>query len=61
MPAAYKYEIYKDKSGQFRFRFKAPNGKVMFSGDGYKTKIAVMKSVESIKKNAVDGVVEEVK
>ena len=23
----YKFEIYKDAKGEFRFRFKAPNGK----------------------------------
>ena len=34
----YKFEIYKDNKGEFRFRFKAPNGKNMFASEGYKTK-----------------------
>jgi len=38
---------------------KAPNGKVMFSGEGYKTKISAMKTIASVKKNAANGVVEE--
>ena len=38
---------------------KAPNGKVMFSAEGYKTKISVTKTIESIKKNVTSGVVEE--
>ena len=33
---AYKFEIYKDKSEEYRFRFRAPNGEVMFQGQGYK-------------------------
>ena len=26
----YKFEVYKDKAGEFRFRFKASNGETMF-------------------------------
>ena len=32
----YKFEVYKDKKGEFRFRFKAPNGESMFGSEGYK-------------------------
>ena len=49
---AYKFEVYKDGKGEFRFRFKAPNGEVMFSGEGYKQKASAIKAIESIKKNA---------
>jgi hypothetical protein len=38
----YKFEIYKDAKGEFRFRFKAPNGKNMFASEGYKTKPSAM-------------------
>ncbi len=34
----YKFEVYQDKSGEFRFRFKASNGETMFSSEGYKAK-----------------------
>jgi uncharacterized protein YegP (UPF0339 family) len=30
----YKFEISKDKAGEFRVKFKAPNGEVMFSTEG---------------------------
>ena len=50
----YKFEIYKDAKGEFRFRFKAPNGKNMFASEGYKTKPSAMKTIESIKKNAAE-------
>ena len=34
----YKFEIHKDKAGEFRVRFKAPNGEVMFATEGYISK-----------------------
>lgn len=48
----YKFEIYKDKAGEFRFRFKAPNGETMCSSEGYKAKKSALDAIESIKKNA---------
>lgn len=55
----YKFEVYKDNKGEFRFRFKAPNGKNMFGSEGYKTKTSAMKTIESIKKNAADANVDD--
>ena len=49
---AYKFEVYKDKKGEFRFRFKASNGEIMFASEGYKAKASAMSAIESIKKNA---------
>lgn len=49
---AYRFEVYKDKAGEFRFRFKAPNGESMFSSEGYAQKASAMSAIESIKKNA---------
>ncbi len=48
----YKFEVYKDKAGEFRFRFKASNGETMFSSEGYKAKASALNAIESIKKNA---------
>ena len=56
---AYKFEIYKDKSGGTRFRFKASNGEVMFSGQGYKQKKSAVNAIESIKKNAPGAEVDD--
>ena len=50
--AMYKFEVYKDKAGEFRFRFKASNGETMFSSEGYKAKASALNAIESIKKNA---------
>lgn len=48
----YKFEVYKDKAGEFRFRFRASNGEVMFSSEGYQAKASALAAVDSIKKNA---------
>ena len=47
-----KFEVFKGKGGDFRFRLKAANGKVVCNGQGYKSKDACLKGIESIKKNA---------
>lgn len=47
----YKFEVYKDKKGEFRFRFRASNGEPMFSSESYKSKASATKAIESIKKN----------
>jgi uncharacterized protein YegP (UPF0339 family) len=49
---AAKFEVFKGKNGDFRFRLKAANGKVIAQGQGYKSKDACLKGIESIKKNA---------
>jgi len=54
----YKFEIFKDTQGSFRFRFKAPNGQTMFTcGEGYNSKQACKDTIESIKKNAASATV----
>lgn len=58
-----KFEIYKDKKGEFRFRLKATNGQIIAVGEGYKALAGCMNGIESVKKNAADSpvVVEEKK
>jgi len=48
---AYKFEIYKDKSGEFRFRFRAPNGEKMFASEGYSNKASAKSTIKSIVKH----------
>jgi uncharacterized protein YegP (UPF0339 family) len=47
---AHKFEIYKDKAGEFRVRFKF-NSEIMFSTEGYSSKASAVNAIESIKKN----------
>lgn len=53
-----KFEVYKDKSGGYRFRLKAGNGEVIASSESYKSKASALNGVESVKKNADAAVVD---
>lgn len=55
-----KFEMYEDKSGEFRFRLKARNGEIIAVSEGYKAKAGCLNGIESVQKNAPDAqVVEE--
>lgn len=56
-----KFEITKDKSGQFRFNLKASNGQAILSSEAYKTKAACENGIASVKKNASNEVLFEKK
>lgn len=49
-----KFEVYKDKAGEFRFRLKAANGQNILASQGYKTKKSCVNGIESVKKNSQD-------
>jgi len=49
-----KFEIYKDKAGEFRFRLKAGNGQNILASEGYKKKPSALNGIESVKKFAAD-------
>lgn len=54
-----KFEMYADKSGDFRFRLKAKNGEIIGTSEGYKAKASCQNGIESVKKNAEDAAVTE--
>ncbi len=47
---AHKFEIIKDKAGEYRARFKY-NGEVIFATEGYASKTGAKNAIDSIKKN----------
>ena len=49
-----KFELYKDKAGEFRFRLKAGNGENILASEGYKDKSGAENGIASVKKNAPD-------
>ncbi len=53
-----KFEIYKDKAGEFRFRLKARNGEPILASEGYTAKASCLNGVESVKKNAGSEIAE---
>jgi uncharacterized protein YegP (UPF0339 family) len=55
-----KFEVYKDKAGEYRFRLKAGNGQVIAVSEGYKSKTSCMNGIESVKKNAPTAEIVEI-
>lgn len=47
-----KYEIFKDKAGEFRFRLKAANSEIIATSEGYTSKQGAQNGIESVKSNA---------
>ncbi|MBR1583727.1 MAG: YegP family protein [Spirochaetales bacterium] len=50
-----KYEVYKDKAGEFRFRLRASNGQIILTGEGYTAKAGCLNGIDSIGRNAPDA------
>ncbi|MCW8927037.1 MAG: YegP family protein [Xanthomonadales bacterium] len=46
-----KFELYKDKSGDFRFRLLAANGQAILASEGYKSKASCNNGIASVQKN----------
>lgn len=55
---AHKFEISKDKAGEYRVKFKY-NSEVMFSTEGYSSKASAKQAIESIKKNGPDAPIDD--
>lgn len=49
-----KFELYKDKAGEFRFRLKAGNGENILSSEGYAAKSGAENGITSVRANAGD-------
>lgn len=50
-----KFELYEDRTGEYRFRLKARNGKIIATSEGYKSKAACENGIESVRKNALNA------
>ena len=55
---AHKFEITKDKAGEFRVKFKY-NAETIFSTEGYSSKASAQNAIDSIKKNGPAAEVED--
>ena len=55
-----KFEMYKDKAGEYRFRLKARNGQVIAVSEGYTSKASCENGIASVQKNAPEAEIEEV-
>ena len=55
-----KFELYKDKADQYRFRLKARNGQIIAVSEGYTSRSACENGIDSVRKNAADATVEQI-
>lgn len=55
-----RFELYTDKSGDWRFRLKAGNGETIATGQGYSSKASALNGIDSVRRNAADAEVVEV-
>ena len=50
-----KFEVYKDKAGEFRYRLKAANGQIVAVSESYKALASCLNGIESVRKNAAEN------
>ncbi len=59
-PATATFELYKDRGGEFRFRFKDGEGNLLASsGKGYEKKADCQKAIDIIKREAAKAKVDD--
>jgi uncharacterized protein YegP (UPF0339 family) len=46
-----KFQLFQDKRGQFRFRLKARNGRIIATSQPYRSKETCLEGIESIRHN----------
>lgn len=54
-----KFEIFKDKAGEFRFRIRATNGNILASSEGYAAKASAKSAIDRIKSDAAGAAVDD--
>jgi uncharacterized protein YegP (UPF0339 family) len=55
-----KFEVYRDKGGEFRWRLRATNSQILAtSGDGYAAKRDCLHAIDSVKRAAANAPVED--
>lgn len=56
---AAKFEVYKDRGGEYRFRLKAGNGEIIAVSESYKAKASALNGIDSVKRNAATAAATE--
>ena len=54
-----KFQLFRDKAGQFRFRLRSRNGKIIAVSEGYQTRSGCENGIQSIRENAPEAELEE--
>jgi len=56
---AYKFEIFKDSAGSYRWRFKAANGEIVAQSEGYTSKSSAEHGMSVLKQYAAGATIED--
>ena len=57
----WKFQIYQDQAGEFRWRLVAPNGKTIAdSGEGYYDRSGAKRAAENVRQRIANAVIEDV-
>jgi uncharacterized protein len=55
-----KFETYKDKAGEYRWKLVHTNGQIIASsGEGYKAKVNALNGIKSVQENASSAIIED--
>lgn len=54
-----KFELYRDRSGEFRFRLRSKNGRIIGISEGYAARAGCINGMESVMRNASGAQIEE--
>lgn len=54
-----KFEVYNDKSGKFRFRLLARNGRNILASEAFDSEAACLNGVATVKKNSDSKIIKE--
>jgi len=54
-----RFELYRDRGGQYRFRLRSRNGKIIGISEGYAAKGGALNGIDSVRRNAPEAEIEE--
>lgn len=54
-----KFQLYRDKAGEYRFRLRGRNGQIIGVSENYNAWAGAAGGIESVRKNAPEATVEE--
>ncbi len=55
-----RFEVYKDRAGEYRFRLVAPNNETIAVSEGYETKEGCINGIKAVKKYAGEAEIIEI-
>lgn len=56
----YRFEVFKDTAGEYRWHFQAPNGEIVAQSEGYATKAGARKGAQVLIDKAGEAALVEV-